>query len=688
MSAFGKGSADTPSSVANIHDSLRECRPLYSTRTCEGFEAVDKTSGKKVLFWRLRFPLAPVSPEAIAFVERLSRISRSGIRTPRIQSFGVDLRGTAFLVTDHILARSVCSIPRHPHEVGPILQDMIKQVMRLHKNGIVLGDISDHSFLVDNKGRVHLAGILGSFDNGPRKGAGDSSPDIMSYCAPEQRAGRKPSVASDIYSLGVYAYRLFTGRSFFKANDKESQKEYLDTYVPSMLKACNHLPPWAEEILNTSLQWRPVDRFTDLRLMVKLIKQTKTAKVDKSGAKDRISGLKYFLSEEFLQAFYETITSPALVVGVSAVGILLFIYFGKTYMATDPGGPDVTVAAVVSGTETSPLAKKESAPKKTLWDYLNEEDLDEEMGDKDLSKYLHFGRKGSYTEEKLEEKKEVIRTSPSTESLNEQTVEKISKAENRQLALKYRKKAQNTLLRWSGRSSVDWSRKAAASNRKSLNARIGKQPAAKHGNMSPPKSSTKPVLYSRQTVEKVLRNASFYHEDTLIEAAINALEFKMYPEFREVFLHVLVEEKPSAKSSARRRALAKAAAGTITWKQLRVFGDWYSIHSELALLSACATAKDPEMAEAAFTFLSSRPLVSEPARSLLNSIKFQYWGKKRKLAKSVGLVGLADLVPASEISTGFITLLPYTSDVLLQMISKTDEVGYNIGEYYWCPYSG
>src|SRR5206468_8544194 len=75
---------------------------------------------------------------------------------------------------------------------------------------------SDNWLLLGDFG---IARLLSSKENLTRTGTGTGTPE---YIAPEQAQGRAEA-ASDIYSLAVLAYYLFTGRVPFKADRKSTR---------------------------------------------------------------------------------------------------------------------------------------------------------------------------------------------------------------------------------------------------------------------------------------------------------------------------------------------------------------------------------------------------------------------------------------------------------------------------------
>jgi serine/threonine-protein kinase len=125
---------------------------------------------------------------------------------------------------------------------------MCKALAYAHKNGVIHLDIKPANILIDNEGHARVSdfGIAHLF--GGAEAAGNAP--VMgtpSYMSPEQKQGvAGVTMASDIYSLGVVMYELFTG------------KKPVAGVLPSAIDA--RIPRRLDEIIVSCLRADPADR--------------------------------------------------------------------------------------------------------------------------------------------------------------------------------------------------------------------------------------------------------------------------------------------------------------------------------------------------------------------------------------------------------------------------------------------
>jgi serine/threonine-protein kinase len=122
-------------------------------------------------------------------------------------------------------------------------------------------DLKPSNVMIDEKGDVRvtdfgLAGLLEEF------GAGAALEGTPEYMSPEQLAGRELTERSDIYSLGLVLYELYTGRKAFTAGtlgellrlrQTESMPEHPSTLV-------RDIDPLVERVVERCLAPEPSER--------------------------------------------------------------------------------------------------------------------------------------------------------------------------------------------------------------------------------------------------------------------------------------------------------------------------------------------------------------------------------------------------------------------------------------------
>src|SRR5581483_523341 len=132
-----------------------------------------------------------------------------------------------------------------------------------HRNGVVHRDVKPANLLLDRNGRVHVA------DFGIARAAGlqslTQSGTVLgtaSYLSPEQAQGEQTSAASDIYSLGVVAFELLTGRRPFEGTTVAAEAAaHVTGEVPSVRDVDPELPQELDPVFAKVLAKDPARRY-------------------------------------------------------------------------------------------------------------------------------------------------------------------------------------------------------------------------------------------------------------------------------------------------------------------------------------------------------------------------------------------------------------------------------------------
>ena len=185
----------------------------------EVYRAEDLRLGQNVA---LKFLPADVAedPQRLAQFHHEVRIARqvSHRNVCRVYDIGED-HGRVFLTMELIdgedLALLLKRIGRFPEErATEIARQICAGLAAAHDLGVLHRDLKPANIMLDGDGRVRitdfgLAGLAGSFT--------DIRSGTPAYMAPEQLAGQDVSERSDIFSLGLVLFEIFTGKRAFDA---------------------------------------------------------------------------------------------------------------------------------------------------------------------------------------------------------------------------------------------------------------------------------------------------------------------------------------------------------------------------------------------------------------------------------------------------------------------------------------
>lgn len=208
-----------------------------------------------------------------AFQERFKEEARAAANLTHpnivtVHDFGFD-NDRLYIVMEHVPGTDLKQII---NKSGPLPIDHASRLFiqacaglgYAHRAGLVHCDIKPHNMLItpDHRLKVTDFGIaraLASVKHDEQSQAIWGSP---AYFSPEQAAGRAPSPASDVYSLGVVLFEMLTGELPF--NDPSPQElALLHRYEtpPSPREINPEISPELEEIIIKVLSKEPSSRY-------------------------------------------------------------------------------------------------------------------------------------------------------------------------------------------------------------------------------------------------------------------------------------------------------------------------------------------------------------------------------------------------------------------------------------------
>jgi serine/threonine protein phosphatase PrpC len=258
-----------------ILDGYRIVRELHSSKRTQLYLAVDVDSGQQVA---LKTPSANYDDDP-AYIERFILEEWIGRRIDNAHVVKVHppSRQRRFLyhVSEYLDGVTLRQwLHEHPHrdleQVRGILDQIVKGLRAFHRLEMLHQDLKPENIMIDRQGTVKLvdfgsAAIAGMneitlpFERLQQLGT-------KNYCAPEYFRNDRGTMLSDLYSLGVIAYELLTGRLPYG----ELPEPWPSARAIAQLKyrrATDHdsrIPQWVDGALRKAVHLDPQQRYAAL----------------------------------------------------------------------------------------------------------------------------------------------------------------------------------------------------------------------------------------------------------------------------------------------------------------------------------------------------------------------------------------------------------------------------------------
>jgi serine/threonine-protein kinase len=206
------------------------------------------------------------NPEALARFRNEVRIARQVSHPNVCRMYDLaEADGCCFLSMEYVDGEDLGSLLRR---IGRLPSDKALEIARklcaglaaAHEKGVLHRDLKPANVMLDGRGQVlltdfGLAGLAGQIEGAEVRNG------TPAYMAPEQLSGQEVTARSDIYSLGMVLYEIFTGKLPFESNtlaglmraQRESQPASPSTLV-------RDLDPMVERVILRCLQPKPASR--------------------------------------------------------------------------------------------------------------------------------------------------------------------------------------------------------------------------------------------------------------------------------------------------------------------------------------------------------------------------------------------------------------------------------------------
>jgi serine/threonine-protein kinase len=181
----------------------------------------------------------------------------------RVYDIG-ETAGRHFLSMEYVDGEDLATLLRR---IGRLPEDRAVRVARqmcaglaaAHAQGVLHRDLKPANVMLDGRGETKLT------DFGLAGAAGDFAGDEIragtpAYMAPEQLEGREVTVRSDVYSLGLVLYEIFSGEPAFDVRTPQDVARRRSATPTSLSSRVERLDPAVGRIVDRCLAPDPADR--------------------------------------------------------------------------------------------------------------------------------------------------------------------------------------------------------------------------------------------------------------------------------------------------------------------------------------------------------------------------------------------------------------------------------------------
>ncbi len=231
----------------------------------EVYRADDLKLGQAVA---LKFlpPRFSEDPKRLEYFHNEVRLARqvSHPNVCRVYDIG-EVDGQHFLSMEYVdgedLATLILRIGRLPQDKAlDIARQLCAGLAAAHDRGVLHRDLKPSNVMLDGRGRVRITDFglarLATEKEGPEVGVGTPA-----FMAPEQLVGGQATEQSDIYSLGLILFEVFTGKPAYDADSKAELlklRERSSPVAPSTIVP--DIDPVVERLIQRCLEKEPHDR--------------------------------------------------------------------------------------------------------------------------------------------------------------------------------------------------------------------------------------------------------------------------------------------------------------------------------------------------------------------------------------------------------------------------------------------
>jgi serine/threonine protein kinase len=235
--------------------------------------------------------------------------------------------GKSFIAMEYIEGQSLrANIKRGPLGINEALDIAIQVAEGLeeaHKKEIIHRDIKSANIMVTDKGQAKIMDFgLAKVKGGTLLTREGTTLGTVAYMSPEQARGEEVDHRSDIWSLGVVLYEMFSGKLPFMG-DREASILYSVVHEePKALKAIKpNIPVELQQIINRALKKKPDSRYSSASEMLNDLKKYRDSlRVEETGV---------FNLRSFFRLIRKPIVAIPTLIITAAICITAFWFFNR-----------------------------------------------------------------------------------------------------------------------------------------------------------------------------------------------------------------------------------------------------------------------------------------------------------------------------------------------------------------------